>query len=137
MKTFHYRGVYCHSVLILQPEEFRKENGEFGHHKTFELRNRPGDLRPRKRPGTSYKIEIGFLFRFLVPVLLLCVKLSGSKDDVLMLRMFFSRFVVADGCAITSISYRSWINREARDPSLLVNVANNNLCLLRLVISGC
>ena len=47
--------------------------------------------------------------------------------------LFSISIVVADGCAITSISYRSWINREARDPSLLVNVAKNSLCLFRSV----
>ena len=35
--------------------------------------------------------------------------------------------------AVTSISYRSWISREARNPMLLVNVATNLLCLYRSV----
>lgn len=36
---------------------------------------------------------------------------------------------IAEGSPVTSISYRSWMNREARDPVLLVNVAINLLCL--------
>lgn len=41
---------------------------------------------------------------------------------------------IAEGSPVTSISYRSWMNREARDPVLLVNVAVNLLCLYGWVI---
>ncbi|KAG9467727.1 hypothetical protein GDO78_014429 [Eleutherodactylus coqui] len=43
------------------------------------------------------------------------------------------RLVVSEGSAITSISARSWISREARDPSLLVNACINKLLLYRVV----
>ncbi|XP_022907848.1 WD repeat-containing protein 13-like [Onthophagus taurus] len=36
-------------------------------------------------------------------------------------------------CSITSLSYRAWISREARDPLLLVNSSNNSLCLFNIV----
>ena len=43
-------------------------------------------------------------------------------------------FAVSDqGSAVTSISYRSWVSREARNPMLLANVASNLLCLFRFV----
>ena len=45
----------------------------------------------------------------------------------------FLRMTIAEGSLVTSISYRSWMNREARDPVLLVNVAINLLCLYGLV----
>ncbi|XP_017772551.1 PREDICTED: WD repeat-containing protein 13-like [Nicrophorus vespilloides] len=32
-------------------------------------------------------------------------------------------------CSVTSLSYRAWISREARDPSLLINCSNNAVCL--------
>lgn len=35
--------------------------------------------------------------------------------------------------AITCLSWRSWISREARDPMLLANCANNILCLYKFV----
>ncbi|CAN0026813.1 unnamed protein product [Lampetra planeri] len=43
------------------------------------------------------------------------------------------RMVVNEGSAITSISARSWISREARDPSLLVNACVNMLLLYRVL----
>ncbi|XP_046581880.1 LOW QUALITY PROTEIN: WD repeat-containing protein 13-like [Haliotis rubra] len=43
------------------------------------------------------------------------------------------RITVCDGQPITSISARAWINREARDPSLLVNCCLNSLCLFRII----
>ncbi|XP_027054020.1 WD repeat-containing protein 13-like, partial [Pocillopora damicornis] len=43
------------------------------------------------------------------------------------------RMSIAEGSPVTSISYRSWMNREARDPVLLVNVAINLLCLYGVV----
>ncbi|XP_069785255.1 WD repeat-containing protein 13 isoform X3 [Narcine bancroftii] len=43
------------------------------------------------------------------------------------------RLVVNEGSSITSISARSWISREARDPSLLVNACVNKLLLYRVV----
>ncbi|XP_015768247.1 PREDICTED: WD repeat-containing protein 13-like isoform X2 [Acropora digitifera] len=43
------------------------------------------------------------------------------------------RMSIAEGSPVTSISYRSWMNREARDPVLLVNVAVNLLCLYGVV----
>lgn len=43
------------------------------------------------------------------------------------------RLVVSEGSAISSISARSWISREARDPSLLVNACINKLLLYRVV----
>ncbi|XP_072044638.1 WD repeat-containing protein 13-like [Amphiura filiformis] len=42
------------------------------------------------------------------------------------------RTVICEGSPVTCISYRSWINREARDPSLLINCAVNSLCLHRI-----
>lgn len=36
---------------------------------------------------------------------------------------------IGDNCGITSLSARTWISREARDPSLLVNIASNSLKL--------
>ncbi|XP_043936244.1 WD repeat-containing protein 13 [Protopterus annectens] len=41
------------------------------------------------------------------------------------------RLIVNEGSSITSISARSWISREARDPSLLVNACINKLLLYR------
>lgn len=43
------------------------------------------------------------------------------------------RLVVSEGSSICSISARSWISREARDPSLLVNACVNKLLLYRSV----
>ena len=43
----------------------------------------------------------------------------------------FSRMMVSPGCMVSCISYRTWINREARDPSLLVSCADNHLRLFR------
>ncbi|XP_028518308.1 WD repeat-containing protein 13, partial [Exaiptasia diaphana] len=39
------------------------------------------------------------------------------------------RINVSEGNPVTSIVYRSWISREARDPMVLVNACNDNLCL--------
>lgn len=46
------------------------------------------------------------------------------------------RLVVSEGSSICSISARSWISREARDPSLLVNACVNKLLLYRSVCKG-
>ncbi|XP_037744364.1 WD repeat-containing protein 13 isoform X4 [Chelonia mydas] len=43
------------------------------------------------------------------------------------------RLVVQEGSSITSISARSWVSREARDPSLLINACLNKLLLYRVV----
>uniref|UniRef100_A0A673Y4L4 WD repeat domain 13 n=1 Tax=Salmo trutta TaxID=8032 RepID=A0A673Y4L4_SALTR len=43
------------------------------------------------------------------------------------------RLVVSEGSSICSISARSWISREARDPSLLINACVNKLLLYRVV----
>uniref|UniRef100_A0A1B6CKI7 WD repeat-containing protein 55 homolog n=1 Tax=Clastoptera arizonana TaxID=38151 RepID=A0A1B6CKI7_9HEMI len=43
------------------------------------------------------------------------------------------RLMLAEGCAITCISWRAWISREARDPTLLVNCASNVVCLFRVI----
>ncbi|KAG7332741.1 hypothetical protein KOW79_004575 [Hemibagrus wyckioides] len=43
------------------------------------------------------------------------------------------RLVVNEGSPISSISARSWISREARDPSLLINACVNKLLLYRVV----
>ncbi|KAK7590372.1 hypothetical protein V9T40_001985 [Parthenolecanium corni] len=42
------------------------------------------------------------------------------------------RIVIAQNCAITCLSWRAWINREARDPTLLVNCAANAVCLFKV-----
>ncbi|XP_065162354.1 WD repeat-containing protein 13-like [Atheta coriaria] len=36
-------------------------------------------------------------------------------------------------CSVTSLSYRAWISREARDPTLLINCSNNAICLFRII----
>lgn len=46
------------------------------------------------------------------------------------------RLVVSQGCMVTSISYRTWISREARDPSLLVSCADSTLRLYRILPDG-
>lgn len=43
------------------------------------------------------------------------------------------RLVVHEGSPVTSISARSWVSREARDPSLLINACLNKLLLYRSV----
>lgn len=43
------------------------------------------------------------------------------------------RLVLAQDCAITCLSWRSWISREACDPTLLVNIAANAVCILRVL----
>ncbi len=44
--------------------------------------------------------------------------------------------IVSPGCGVTSISYRTWINREARDPSLLVSCGDGLLRLFRILPDG-
>ncbi|XP_066933799.1 WD repeat-containing protein 13-like [Clytia hemisphaerica] len=39
------------------------------------------------------------------------------------------KIAIGDNCSITSLSARTWVSREARDPSLLVNLASNSLRL--------
>ncbi|XP_014669589.1 PREDICTED: WD repeat-containing protein 13-like [Priapulus caudatus] len=43
------------------------------------------------------------------------------------------RIVACEGATISCICARSWISREARDPSLLVNISANSLCLFRVM----
>ncbi|XP_021919906.1 WD repeat-containing protein 13-like isoform X2 [Zootermopsis nevadensis] len=43
------------------------------------------------------------------------------------------RLTVVENCPITCISWRAWISREARDPTLLVNCAANVLYLFRVM----
>ncbi|XP_076774719.1 WD repeat-containing protein 13 isoform X1 [Arvicanthis niloticus] len=43
------------------------------------------------------------------------------------------RLVVHEGSPVTSITARSWVSREARDPSLLINACLNKLLLYRVV----
>ncbi|XP_033118477.1 WD repeat-containing protein 13-like [Anneissia japonica] len=43
------------------------------------------------------------------------------------------RVNICEGSPVTSISFRSWVSREARDPSLLVNVAVNQVCLYKVM----
>ncbi|KAF2900970.1 hypothetical protein ILUMI_05216 [Ignelater luminosus] len=43
------------------------------------------------------------------------------------------RLLVNPSSSITSLSYRAWISREARDPMLLVNCTDNALCLFRVI----
>ncbi|XP_077979808.1 WD repeat-containing protein 13-like isoform X2 [Glandiceps talaboti] len=43
------------------------------------------------------------------------------------------RMLICDGSPITSLSCRTWLSREARDPSLLANCAVNSLCLFRIL----
>lgn len=46
------------------------------------------------------------------------------------------RVVVSPGCGLTCISYRTWVNREARDPSLLVSCGDGLLRLFRILPDG-
>ncbi|KAI4471340.1 wd repeat protein 26-related [Holotrichia oblita] len=43
------------------------------------------------------------------------------------------RLNIGISCSITSLSYRAWISREARDPLLLVNCSDNSLCLFNII----
>ncbi|XP_050299429.1 WD repeat-containing protein 13-like isoform X3 [Anthonomus grandis grandis] len=38
-------------------------------------------------------------------------------------------------CFVTSLCYRTWISREARNPLLLVNASNNSMCLFSIADS--
>ncbi len=44
-----------------------------------------------------------------------------------------SRVVVSPGHGVTCISYRTWVNREARDPSLLISCGDGFLRLFRIL----
>ena len=68
-------------------------------------------------------------------------KLTGHKpwcvdqQGVVLINMFLPfRYVAAPGYGISCISWRSWISREARDPSLLVNSTDGSLRLYRYVV---
>lgn len=61
------------------------------------------------------------------------VIISLMCDDVGKLSKLH-RVVVAQNCAITCLSWRAWISREARDPTLLVNCAANAVCLFKYEI---
>ncbi|KAJ1526883.1 hypothetical protein ONE63_008438 [Megalurothrips usitatus] len=39
---------------------------------------------------------------------------------------------IAENCPITCLSWRAWMSREARDPTLLVNCGANVVCLFRV-----
>lgn len=41
------------------------------------------------------------------------------------------RVMVSPGHSITCLSWRQWASREARDPSLLINCANDVVCVFR------
>ncbi|XP_044259302.1 WD repeat-containing protein 13-like [Tribolium madens] len=43
------------------------------------------------------------------------------------------KILLSPNCSITSLSYRAWISREARDPLLLVNATNNSFCLFSVL----
>ncbi|XP_054271670.1 WD repeat-containing protein 13-like [Macrosteles quadrilineatus] len=43
------------------------------------------------------------------------------------------RLVVGEDCAITCISWRAWVSREAREPLLLVNSSNNCVSTFRVI----
>ncbi|XP_075232172.1 WD repeat-containing protein 13-like [Lycorma delicatula] len=43
------------------------------------------------------------------------------------------KITLSEGSPITCISWRAWISREARDPTLLVNCAANVVCLFRVL----
>lgn len=43
------------------------------------------------------------------------------------------RIPICEGHPVTCISARAWLNREARDPSLLVNCGANAVCLYRII----
>ncbi|KAK4876748.1 hypothetical protein RN001_009254 [Aquatica leii] len=43
------------------------------------------------------------------------------------------RLLINASSTITSLSYRAWISREARDPMLLVNCTDNTVCLFRII----
>ncbi|XP_074647923.1 WD repeat-containing protein 13-like [Tubulanus polymorphus] len=61
----------------------------------------------------------GFIFSFVFDVQM--GKITKAK-----------RISVCEGHSITSISSRTWVSREARDPSLLVNAGVNALLLFRV-----
>lgn len=63
-----------------------------------------------------------FTFTFASPASTAVGKLTKAK-----------RLVVHEGSPVTSISARSWVSREARDPSLLINACLNKLLLYRWV----
>ncbi|KAL1456572.1 hypothetical protein WDU94_001293 [Cyamophila willieti] len=43
------------------------------------------------------------------------------------------RLILSQNSPITCLSWRSWISREARDPTLLVNIAANAVCILKVL----
>ena len=53
----------------------------------------------------------------------------------LLYNFLWFRFVATPGYGISCISWRSWISREARDPSLLVNSTDGSLRLYRYVVT--
>ncbi|CAH1389303.1 unnamed protein product [Nezara viridula] len=43
------------------------------------------------------------------------------------------RMFLGNNASITSINYRAWINRESRDPSLLINISANSVRVYRVI----
>lgn len=46
-------------------------------------------------------------------------------------RLYKTKKITLGQCAVTSLSYRAWISREARDPLLLVNSTDDSVSLFR------
>lgn len=61
------------------------------------------------------------------------VSLKLNNSDSIVLTKCHRILTSPNRGAITCLSWRSWISREARDPMLLANCANNILCLYKLV----
>jgi len=58
-----------------------------------------------------------------------------SNSTLLLTCFYIFRIMIKENHCVTSISARTWVSREARDPSLLISCACNSLLLYRILNS--